>query len=127
MNDIDIENNELVVCRRDHDTKQTMDITDSSKALIQLLDDIQNNLFNQAKDFMDQNTASVSTWDEFKTTIANGFVICGWDGTEETETKIKEETKATIRCLPFNQDIKNIKCIYSGNDAKYLSVFAKAY
>ena len=123
----DIANGELVVCRRDYNTKQTINIKQSSKILIQLLDDIQNNLFNQAKDFMDQNTTHASTWGEFKTNIDNGFVICGWDGTEETEIKIKEETKATIRCLPFKQDIKNLKCIYSDKDAKYLSVFAKAY
>ena len=95
--------------------------------MIQLLDDIQTNLFNQAKDFMDEHTSTVSTWDEFKRNINNGFVMCGWDGTQETEIKIKEKTKATIRCLPFNQNIKNLKCIYSGNDAKYLSVFSKAY
>ena len=76
---------------------------------------------------MDKNTTHASTWGEFKTNIENGFVICGWDGTEDTEIKIKEETKATIRCLPFKQDIKNLKCIYSDKDAKYLSVFAKAY
>ena len=82
---------------------------------------------NQAKQFMDDHTTTASTWDEFKENINNGFVICGWDGSEETEMKIKVETKATIRCIPSNQNIKNLKCIYSGNNAKYLSVFAKAY
>ena len=123
----DMENRELVVCRRDNDTKETIQAATSAAVLIELLDEIQSNLFNQAKQFMDNHTTTASTWDEFKENINNGFVICGWDGSEETEMKIKAETKATIRCIPSNQNIKNLKCIYSGNNAKYLSVFAKAY
>lgn len=123
----DMENNELVICRRDNNSKQTINIDNASKMIITLLDEIQNNLFNQAKSFMEEHTASVSTWDEFKENINNGFVVCGWDGTEDTEIKIKAETKATIRCLPFDQKINKLKCIYSGNKAKYLSVFSKAY
>ena len=123
----DIENEELVICRRDNNTKQTIKIDTAIDIIMPLLDEIQNNLLNQAKNFMDNHTATVSTWDEFKQNINNGFIICGWDGSEETETKIKEATKATIRCLPFEQKIKKIKCIYSGNDAKYLAVFSKAY
>ena len=65
--------------------------------------------------------------DALENNINDGFVICGWDGLEKTEQKIKQETKATIRCLPLQQDIENIKCIYSDNDAKYLAVFSKAY
>ena len=122
-----MENKELVVCRRDDNTKKTVKINAAANNIIKLLDEIQNNLFNQAKQFMDNHTTCVSTWEEFKQHVNNGFVICGWDGNQDTETKIKEETKATIRCLPFEQDIENLKCIYSGNDAKYLSVFSKAY
>ena len=84
-------------------------------------------ILNQAKTFMNDHTTKVSTWDEFKKDINDGFVICGWDGNEETEIKIKQETKATIRCLPFDQDIQNIKCIYTNNPAQYLAVFSKAY
>ena len=123
----DIENNELVICRRDNNTKNTMKIKESVNNLIQLLDEIQTNLFTQAQDFMNNHTNHVSTWKEFKNNINDGFVICGWDGLEKTEQKIKQETKATIRCLPLHQDIENIKCIYSNNDAKYLAVFSKAY
>jgi len=123
----DMENNELVICRRDDNTKQTVSINEATNIIINLLDEIQNNLFDTAKQFMDDHTSCVETWDEFKEHINNGFVICGWDGNYETEKKIKEETKATIRCLPFEQNIENIKCIYSGNDAKYLSIFSKAY
>ena len=123
----DIDNKELVICRRDNDSKQTINIKDASKIIMNLLDEIQRNLFNQAKQFMDSNTTCVATWDEFKENVNNGFIICGWDGQNDTETKIKNETKATIRCLPFEQNIKNLKCIYSGNDAKYVAIFAKAY
>ena len=123
----DIDNKELVICRRDNDSKQTINIKDASNIIMNLLDEIQRNLFNQAKQFMDSNTTCVATWDEFKENVNNGFIICGWDGQNDTETKIKNETKATIRCLPFEQNIKNLKCIYSGNDAKYVAIFAKAY
>jgi len=123
----DIENNELVVCRRDNNTKEVININDASNIVIELLNDVQNNLFNQAKEFMNNHTKIANTWEEFKNHINDGFVVCGWNGTEETEDKIKKETKATIRCLPFEQNIKNLKCIYSGDSAKYLSVFSKAY
>ena len=123
----DMENEELVICRRDNNTKETVSIHDSAAKTIQLLDEIQDNLFNQAKTFMDEHTTTVSTWDTFKQNINNGFVVCGWDGTEETERKIKQETKATIRCLPFDQNIQNLNCIYTNNPAQYLAVFSKAY
>ena len=123
----DMENQELVICRRDENTKQTVNINDASNVIIELLDSIQSNLFNQAQSFMDSHTVNVNTWDEFKENINNGFVICGWDGQPESESKIKNETKATIRCLPFEQNIDNLQCIYSGNKAKYVAVFSKAY
>ena len=67
--------------------------------------------------------------DEFKNIIAEkgGFVRCGWDGTSETENIIKDETKATIRCIPFNESSSNLKCIRTGNNAKHEVIFAKAY
>tara|TARA_X000001036_G_scaffold361145_2_gene344331 strand:+ start:948 stop:2417 length:1470 start_codon:yes stop_codon:yes gene_type:complete len=123
----DMENQELVICRRDENTKQTVNINDASNVIIELLDSIQSNLFNQAQSFMDSHTVNVNTWDEFKENINNGFVICGWDGQSESESKIKNETKATIRCLPFEQNIDNLQCVYSGNKAKYVAVFSKAY
>ena len=122
-----MENQELVICRRDENTKQTVTINDASNVIIELLDSIQSNLFNQAQSFMDSHTVNVNTWDEFKENINNGFVICGWDGQSESESKIKNETKATIRCLPFEQNIDNLQCVYSGNKAKYVAVFSKAY
>ena len=75
-------------------TKQTVNINDASNVIIELLDSIQSNLFNQAQSFMDSHTVNVNTWDEFKENINNGFVICGWDGQSESESKIKNETKS---------------------------------
>ena len=93
-----------------------------------MLEEIQNNLFNQAKEFRNENTHDVKTYDEFKNIINNGGVVrCGWDGDSETELKIKEETKATIRCIPFNENPKELKCVYSGKKAKHEVIYAKAY
>ena len=70
----------------------------------------------------------VLEYEEFKDIISSGgFVCCGWDGTTETENIIKNETKATIRCIPFNKSLSNIKCIRTGNDAPHEVIFAKAY
>ena len=93
-----------------------------------LLRDIQKNLFKQAKDFRDKNTHDTSDYRQLKKVInMGGFVRCGWDGNVDTEMKIKEETKATIRCILKNQNTSNLTCIYSGKPAKYKVIFAKAY
>tara|TARA_B100000575_G_scaffold171625_1_gene137451 strand:- start:1616 stop:1897 length:282 start_codon:yes stop_codon:yes gene_type:complete len=93
-----------------------------------MLDQIQNNLYDQAKKFRDKNTHNVNSYSEFKKIIKNGgFARCGWDGNEDTELKIKEETKATIRCIPFNENPKNLTCVLSGKEAKHEVIFAKAY
>jgi len=85
-----------------------------------------NSLFNES--FKYSSAISKKNYSDFKSIINNGgFVICGWDGTDATEEAIKKETKATIRCIPFNQDIDNLKCIYSGNVAQYKVIFSKAY
>ena len=95
---------------------------------IVLLIQIQNELFNQAKSFRDNNAYTVQSYEEFKDIInASGFIRCGWDGSEETESKIKEETKATIRCIPFDENPKNLHCIFSGKPAKHEVIYAKAY
>ena len=96
--------------------------------IIDLLDDIQNNLFKKALEFRQSNTFRVDTWDEFKAVIENGgFAYAHWDGTTETELKIKEETKATLRCIPLDDDLEDGKCIYSGNPSRRRVLFAKAY
>tara|TARA_B100000029_G_C17573010_1_gene957287 strand:+ start:400 stop:1869 length:1470 start_codon:yes stop_codon:yes gene_type:complete len=124
----DIENNVIIYSRRDQDGKNQLPITDSANYLNTTLQDIQTSLFNQAKQFQDNNTHIVNTYSEFKSIIHDGgFAVCGWDGTNITEEKIKKETKATIRCIPFEQNIDNLKCIYSNNQAKYKVVFSKAY
>ena len=124
----DMEDNIIVYSRRDKDGKNKLPILNSSSFIKETLNDIQISLFNQAKEFQTNNTHNVSTYSEFQSIISSGgFVICGWDGSRETEEKIKQETKSTIRCIPFDQDIENLNCIYSGNKAKYKVIFSKSY
>ncbi|MBT4248910.1 proline--tRNA ligase [bacterium] len=124
----DVESKKLVMARRDNGEKFSISKNELSIKIKTILEEIQNNLFNQAKEFRNKNTHDVKTYDEFKNIINNGgFVRCGWDGDSETELKIKEETKATIRCIPFNEDPKGLKCVYSGKKAKHEVIYAKAY
>ena len=124
----DVESKKLVMARRDNGEKISISKNELSIKIKTILEEIQNNLFNQAKEFRNENTHDVKTYDEFKNIINNGgFVRCGWDGDSETELKIKEETKATIRCIPFNEDPKGLKCVYSGKKAKHEVIYAKAY
>ena len=125
----DILNKELVLYRRDTNEKCNIKIDDFVNIAKKTLQDIQTNLFSEAKDFQVKNTHNVKNFDQFKSVIENegGFIQCGWDGTAETELRIKEQTKATIRVIPFEQDIDQLKCIYSNKKAKYEVVFAKAY
>ena len=105
-----------------------MCIRDSTSYIQEILDQIQQNLFKQADEFRQKNTFTVESYEEFKTVInEGGFVRCGWDGTEITEKQIKDETKATIRCIPFDESPENKKCIFSGKDALHEAIFAKAY
>jgi prolyl-tRNA synthetase len=124
----DIENDQVVLARRDTGEKSMVQANDIADKVSQMLNDIQNNLLTEAKDFMKSNTNTVDSYDEFKEIITKGgFVRCGWDGTSETELKIKEETGATTRVIPFDENPKDLKCIYTGKPAKHEVVFAKAY
>ncbi len=125
----DIENNTIEVARRDTLEKSTYQFTDIVSKIEHLLEHIQENLFQKAKTFTDDNTFYAHSWDEFKDIIENkgGFVIAHWDGTPETEQKIKDETKATIRCIPLNNPLENGKCVYSGKPSTQKVIFAKAY
>ena len=124
----DIKNNQIFVARRDTSEKFSLDINEASKKIECLLEEIQNNLFKSALNFRQENTFQVKDYMEFKDVIKKGgFIECGWDGSRETEDKIKKETKATIRCIPFKGKTNDLKCIYSGKQAKYNVVFAKAY
>ncbi len=125
----DMENNSIFVVRRDSSEKMSFNITEAANEVSLLLEDIQDNLFQSAKNFRDSNTYTSSTYDDFKSLVTKGgFIKCGWDGSSETENKIKKETKATIRCIPFDQkNAIDLKCIYTGNPAKYEVIFSKAY
>lgn len=124
----DLENNVVEIARRDNLTKEVVSQDQIEIYIEKLLEDIQLNMFNKAKTYRDENTKKVSDWDSFKKQIEKGgFVIANWDGTAETEEKIKEETKATIRCIPF--DIPQIegKCIYTNKDCNHTVLFARAH
>ena len=124
----DVESDTVIIARRDNGEKLSSSRPDLLERIKDILDQIQSNLYNQAKVFRDNNTHSVNTYVEFKDIIKNGgFVRCGWDGNQETELKIKEDTKATIRCIPFNENPKGLTCIFSGNEAKHEAIFAKSY
>ena len=123
----DVNSEILTVARRDNNTKETVNVKDANPFLVKTLDTIQSSLFNEALAFKKQNTFQANDYEEFKKIIAKGgFVECGWDGTEDTESKIKKDTNATIRCIPFEQK-NNLNCIYTQKPAKYSVIFAKAY
>ncbi len=124
----DIENNQVVLVRRDTGNKTIVQTDDIVEKVLQMLNDIHDNLFAEALDFMKSNIIKTDSYDEFKKIIKDGgFIRCGWDGTSETELKIKEETGATARIIPFDENAKNLKCIYTGKPAKHEIIFAKAY
>jgi len=124
----DIKNDKVVLVRRDLGEKMVLSKQNVLSTVPQLLEKIQNNLFTQAREFRDVNTHSVSTYDEFCSLMKKGgFARCGWDGSSKTELKIKEETKATIRCIPFDENPKSLRCVFSGKPAKHEVIFAKAY
>ena len=123
----DVNSEILTVARRDNNTKETVDVKDANPFLVKTLDTIQSSLYNEALAFKKQNTFQANDYEEFKKIIEKGgFVECGWDGTEDTESKIKKDTNATIRCIPFEQK-NNLDCIYTQKPAKYSVIFAKAY
>tara|TARA_Y100001970_G_scaffold290495_1_gene424439 strand:+ start:3280 stop:4749 length:1470 start_codon:yes stop_codon:yes gene_type:complete len=124
----EIENNEVTVFRRDTKQKNSISADTIINHVPTLLEDIQNTMFNQANDFMKANIFTIDSYDEFKRIInEGGFVRCGWDGSDASEQKIKEETKATIRCIPFDENTNNLTCIFTGKPAKHEVIFAKAY
>ena len=124
----EFENMEVTICRRDNSEKHQVQI-DKIDEIPTILQSIQDNLFNDAKTFMDNNTCTVDTFADFTDTLSknNQFIKAYWDGTDETELKIKEKTKATIRCIVEDNEDSSNKCIFSGETAKHLVVFAKAY
>jgi prolyl-tRNA synthetase len=127
----DLENGVVEVARRDEKTKESVSLDGIADHVEQLLEDIQNNLFNRAKKFRDDSTHKVDTWEEFEAVIKKGgFAYAHWDGTTETELKIKELTKATSRCIPLEplfEEEGEGKCILTGKPSKQRVLFARAY
>jgi prolyl-tRNA synthetase len=125
----DIENKTVEVARRDTLEKEILQLADIDSKVVHLLEQIQKKLYHRALSFRENNTHAADTWDEFKDIIENkgGFVLAHWDGTTETEEKIKDETKATIRTIPMDIEQSEGKCIYSGKPSNQRVVFARAY
>ncbi|ANW94949.1 proline--tRNA ligase [Wenyingzhuangia fucanilytica] len=125
----DLENGTLEIARRDTLEKQSVQQSEAVERIEQLLQDIQENLWNRALQYRDEHITSVDNFEEFKEVIENkgGFVAAHWDGTEETEDKIKEITKATIRCIPLDFKEEEGVCVFTGNPSKKRVLFAKAY
>ncbi len=125
----DIEQGTVEVARRDTLEKSIYQQTDIEHKIENLLSQIQENLYQKAFSFKELNTFTVNSWAEFKDIIDNkgGFISAHWDGTSETEEAIKNETKATIRCIPLDNKKENGKCVYSGKPSSQRVIFAKAY
>lgn len=125
----DMESNSIEVARRDTLSKEVVNMDGIEENVLSLLDDIQSNIYKKASEYRKNNTHKVDTWEEFKDAIENkgGFVSAYWDGTAETEEKIKAETKATIRLIPINAEKEEGKCVYSGANSNQRVIFARAY
>jgi prolyl-tRNA synthetase len=124
----DLDNNTIEVARRDTLTKKTVYLENIAFYVKDLLDKIQQNIYQKALNFRTSQTFEVNTYDEFKEKIEHGgFILAHWDGTSETEELIKEETKATIRCIPFEKDKTPGKCMVTGKLSAQRVVFARAY
>ena len=125
----DLQNKTIEVARRDTLTKETIQLDQITDHVVKLLDDIQTNIYNKALKFRDENTYRADNWDDFIKILDDkgGFILAHWDGTTETEEKIKEETKATIRCIPIDSPLEDGKCIYSGKPSRRRVLFARSY
>ena len=124
----DLENNTVEIARRDTMTKETISMDGIEDTIASLLEEIQSNIYKKALDFRLANTREVNSYDEFKEEIKKGgFLLCHWDGTPETEEKIKNDTKATIRCIPFEGDHVPGTCMVTGKPSKQRVIFAIAY
>jgi prolyl-tRNA synthetase len=125
----DIENNTVEVARRDTLEKSVYQMADIDNKVEHLLEQIQSNLYQRALAFREEKSYRIDSWEEFQSSVKNkgGFIYAHWDGTPETEQKIKEITKATIRCIPLDNNKESGKCVYSGKPSTQRVVFAKAY
>jgi prolyl-tRNA synthetase len=125
----DFANGTVELARRDIKTKEVISTEGIASFISNLLDEIQQSLFQKALDFRKERYFDANNWDEFLDVINNkqGFAYAHWDGTNETEAKIKELTKATIRCIPLDNQLEEGKCVFTGNPSKQRVVFAKSY
>ena len=125
----DIEKGTVELARRDNLTKSFVSQDDLASHVNKLLSEIQSNLFDRALAFREKHTTVCDSYEDFKKVLQakGGFISAHWDGTEETEMKIKQETKATIRCIPIDTEKEEGKCIYSGKPSAQRVLFAKAY
>jgi prolyl-tRNA synthetase len=125
----DLQNNAAEVARRDTKTKETIGLDALVSHVTSLMDEIQQNLFNRALELRSGKTWKADTWEEFVDIVENrnGFALAHWDGSGETEEKIKDMTKATIRCIPLDAKEEAGTCILSGKPSQKRVVFAKAY
>jgi prolyl-tRNA synthetase len=125
----DLQNNVVEVARRDTKEKTSVSLDGIENYIKDLLKDIQTSIFNKAKAFRDERITKADTWEEFVQLLDTkaGFISAHWDGTGETEDKIKELAKATIRCIPLNNPLEDGKCILTGNPSTQRVLFARAY
>lgn len=125
----DLENKTVEVARRDTLEKKVYPVDQITEVVVNLLNEIQNNIFNKALKFREEHTFTTDSYEEFKEILdtKGGFILAHWDGTSETEELIKEETKATIRCIPFDAPEEAGKCIRTGKPSNKRVVFARAY
>lgn len=125
----DLENRTAEIARRDTREKTTVAIDGLDRYIEDLLAEIQSNIYAKALKFRQENTTEVNSYEEFKSVLdtKGGFISAHWDGTSETEKKIKEETKATIRCIPLNNKQEEGTCIYTGKPSSQRVLFARAY
>jgi prolyl-tRNA synthetase len=125
----DLENKQVELARRDTKEKSSVAMEGLTQTVENLLVEIQNNLFERAKQYREEHITKADTWEDFLNILDNktGFVLAHWDGTAETEDKIKELAKATIRCIPLDNPLENGKCILTGNASTQRVLFARAY
>jgi prolyl-tRNA synthetase len=125
----DLENKTVEIARRDTKVKQTVPQEGLDIYIVKLLEDIQTSMFNKALAYRDEHITEANSYEEFKALLDGkaGFISAHWDATPETEQKIKEETKATIRCIPLDNKLEDGVCIYSGKPSIQRVLFARAY
>jgi prolyl-tRNA synthetase len=125
----DLEKGLVEVARRDTKEKMSIAVDEIVEHVESLLENIQTSMFNRAKVFRDEHITTVDSWEDFEKVLdeKGGFISAHWDGTDETETAIKEKTKATIRCIPLNNPQEEGKCILTGKPSTQRVLFARAY